>query len=163
MPRAVRVVTRDPGVPGLPAAALAAVLAAAGLAADPSAPVALVLGLGDPGDGDELVRSAVPHLHVIGAAGHVQVGPFVAPGLTACLRCLAAADALPDPAAADPAAADPALLLAGLALAARDLAHWPDDVPVTWSRTLTLDGGLVVQPRRWHRHPHCGCAWDEAV
>lgn len=122
---------------------------------------------------DPLIRSSVPHLLVTGAATGRRVGPFVQPGLTACLRCVDAHEALHDArrplllsqaarAAIDrPPPVDPLLDQIALAWAARDLLRYLEgDEPSTWS--TTVDVGPVEAPERvrWGRHPDCGCAWD---
>lgn len=122
---------------------------------------------------DPLIRSSVPHLLVTGAATGRRVGPFVHPGLTACLRCVDAHEALHDArrplllsqaarAAADqPPPVDPLLDQIALAWAVRDLLRYLEgDEPSTWS--ATVDIGPVAAPERvrWGRHLDCGCAWD---
>ncbi|WP_182380081.1 hypothetical protein [Nocardioides sp. WS12] len=122
---------------------------------------------------DPLVRDSVPHLLVTGAACGRRVGPFVQPGLTACLRCVDAHEALQDPrrpllltqaarAAADwPPPVDPLLDEIALAWAVRDLVRYIEgDEPSTWS--ATIDVGPLDPPQRvrWGRHLDCGCAWD---
>lgn len=122
---------------------------------------------------DPLVRSSAPHLLVTGAATGRRVGPFVQPGLTACLRCVDAHESLHDArrpllvsqaatAAADwPPPVDPLLDQVALAWAVRDLLRYLEgDEPSTWS--ATIDIGPLEPPERvrWGRHPDCGCAWD---
>ncbi|KRA37978.1 MULTISPECIES: hypothetical protein [unclassified Nocardioides] len=122
---------------------------------------------------DPLVRGSVPHLLVTGAASGRRVGPFVQPGLTACLRCVDAHESLHDArrpllvsqaasAAADwPPPVDPLLDQLALAWAVRDLLRYLEgDEPSTWS--ATIDIRPVDPPERvaWGRHPDCGCAWD---
>ena len=100
-----------------------------------------------------------------------MVGPFVAPGTTACLRCVDAHCTDADPAwpllvrqyaaasardRADgvPEPVDPLLASLALAWAARDLACYVDGGrPSTWSATVTL------HPRPdhvWRPAPGCG-------
>jgi hypothetical protein len=125
------------------------------------------------GDVDPLVREGAPHLLVIcGAAA--RVGPFVVPGQTACLRCVDAHLAEPDPrrplvveqvarsaGRAEVAPVDPTLEVLALAWAVRDLARYVEgDRPATWSATVDLDHSSAGVRREWERHPHCGCAWD---
>ncbi|WP_309648087.1 hypothetical protein [Nocardioides sp.] len=123
---------------------------------------------------DDLVREGVAHLLLAGACGSVVVGPFVLPGVTACLRCLDAHRAEADPrralvveqVVARPTAVvrDPALHAMALAWAARDVVRFVEGAqPSTWSTSFDL--GPLVAPvgRLWSRHPHCGCSWDEAL
>lgn len=122
---------------------------------------------------DTLVSADRAHLLVTGVAGRLRIGPFVVPGLTACLRCLDAhltdhdprhplvveQHLVPDPADRP----DPADLQLALAWAARDVvALICGDRPSTWSTTIDLEpGGPLSQ--RWRRHPGCGCAWGDAL
>jgi hypothetical protein len=110
------------------------------------------------------------------------VGPFVVPGVTACVRCIDAHRSVLDPhhvavttryvhATSQPRAdgladlAEPALAALALAWAIRDVAtHLAGGEPATWSRTLSL--GAEPAARReetWMRHPGCGCSWDADV
>jgi hypothetical protein len=120
---------------------------------------------------DRLVRDDRTHLLVSLLADRVRLGPFVAPGVTACLRCVDAHLGELDPRRAlvlqqledtPPADVSPdlALVHAALALAAREVTTYADgDHPATWSATLTLDPDLHLPRRAWTRHPHCGCSW----
>lgn len=122
---------------------------------------------------DRLVQSNRPHLLLTGVAGRLRVGPFVVPGLTACLRCLdehltdrdprhplvVEQHLTPDPADLP----DRAELRLALAWAARDVVTLiGGDRPTTWSATVDLEptGPLTQQ---WRRHPRCGCAWGDAL
>lgn len=157
-------------------------LAAAGLdpaprsgAGDPAA-LRLVLRAGtEPGpeDLDPLVRDGVPHLLLTGLGGSLVVGPLVAPGLTACLRCLAAHRCERDPGDATvraqyrraaPATPDPALLSLGLAWVVRDALTWAEGgLPRTWSATVRLEPDLELVRDEWSRHPACGCCWGDTL
>ncbi len=99
----------------------------------------------------------------------MRQGPFVVPGVTACVRCLDAHRSEHDPRRATVLeqcardgedAGDPALAALGLAAAVADVVGFVDgDRPATWSATVDLGAAQpVVRP--WPRHPHCGCAWD---
>ena len=126
---------------------------------------------------DPLLRVGLPHLVVAPGPGGLTVGPFVAPGLTACLRCVDARLAERDPRrpmlleqcrpatlASGPVPRDPALFSIAVALAARDVVSFVDgDEPTTWSATVTVGTELSLARRGWRRHPHCGCAWDDAL
>jgi len=122
---------------------------------------------------DGLVQANRPHLLLTSVAGRLRVGPFVVPGLTACLRCLDEHLTDRDPRhplvveqhlTRDPAdlPAQSELRLA-LAWAARDVvALIGGDRPTTWSATVDLEPtGPVLQ--QWRRHPRCGCAWGDAL
>ncbi len=127
---------------------------------------------------DPLVRSRTTHLVVRLVDGGAVVGPFVVPGVTACLRCVDAHHADLDPdhvtvtaryvrATERPRAdgvedvPDPTLGALALSWAVRDLvALCAGREPSTWSRTLAW--GPDVHERRedrWLRHPRCGCSW----
>lgn len=179
--RAVRVRLLAPGHLRADAERL---LAQAGLttASDDAAEMALVLHQGEPVREtlDALVRDALPHLLVTASEARIEVGPFVVPGLTACLRCVDAHRGEADvrralvleqvsrlvrsevPASTTRAApSDPLLWSWALAWAARDLARYAEgDEPSTWSASHTIDPVAAPVGRRWARHPHCGCAWQ---
>jgi hypothetical protein len=104
---------------------------------------------------------------VVAVPDAVRVGPFVVPGLTACLRCVRAG--LEDPQAPAPAGraapvagpgVDAGLLAVALGWAARDVSTWTrGGTPSTWSATVTVGIDLRPAAREFHRHPHCGCSW----
>jgi hypothetical protein len=138
-----------------------------------AATVTLVVGLGPVRRGrlDALLQGGHPHLVVSGSPTAWEVGPFVAPGRTACLRCVDAARAEVEPRravvadqlarAAGPAPVSPTLQAAALALAVREVVSYVDgDVPTTWSASLLLGVSGAPLLRAWARHPLCGCAWD---
>ena len=124
---------------------------------------------------DPLVREGRPHLVVEPRPGGLEIGPLVAPGATACLRCVDAHRAEADPRRAmvleqcveatrtvGAVPRDPALLAAASALAASEVTCWADGGrPLTWSGSLLLRPGTPPEHQRWRRHPHCGCAWDQ--
>lgn len=136
----------------------------------------LVLSEGEPLRGalDDLVREGAPHLLVVSRAGRLEVGPFVLPGRTACLRCVDAHRAEPDPrrhlvveqvarAVADGAIEPRDDLLWSIAIpwAVRDLLRFVEgDRPSTWSASFEIGPTDAPLARQWTRHPHCGCAWD---
>lgn len=123
---------------------------------------------------DPLVRDGVPHLVAVSTPWGWELGPFVVPGETACLRCVDAARGDNDPRygvvldqlvrSASPAPVAPALSAIAMGWVARDLiAHRRGVRPSTWSTTVRLTdspGPELVDEHRWLRHPHCGCAWD---
>jgi bacteriocin biosynthesis cyclodehydratase domain-containing protein len=141
----------------------------------------VLVGVGEPHREqlDEWTRAGTPYLLVRLTEGRAVVGPFVAPGRTACLRCLDAHHADADPAwpllvrqyasasvrdRADgaPEPVDPLLARLALAWAARDLAAYVDGGrPSTWSTTVTLHPRPdEVESQSWLRHPACSCSWD---
>jgi hypothetical protein len=129
---------------------------------------------------DELFRSDTPHLLVQVVEGVVRLGPFVVPGVTACLRCVDAhlgdadprralvveqyaraavhrADGVPEP-------VDPAVVTSAIGWAARDLVSFVDDeVPATWSAGVRFGPGMQQERTEWPRHQRCGCAWADAT
>jgi bacteriocin biosynthesis cyclodehydratase domain-containing protein len=172
--RSVRLVGDLPGAHDL--------LAACGVAAvGGHGDVTLVLGAGETDRDllDPLVRHGDPHLVVRLVDGCALVGPFVAPGVTACLRCVDAHRAVTDPDHVTvtqryvhassiprrdgvPDVADPALAAVALSTAVRDVvAHLDGRRPATWSRTILLgpDPGQRAE-EAWSRHPECGCCWS---
>lgn len=126
---------------------------------------------------DPLVRAGLPHLLVRLVEGEALVGPFVAPGRTACVRCLDAHRVLDAPEtpvlaaqharARDerrdgvPEPVDSALATLATAWAVRDLVtHADGGQPSTWSATVHLTATLAAVTRTdWLRHPACGCNW----
>lgn len=120
---------------------------------------------------DEWMRESRPHLTVRNLAGRVEVGPLVAPGLTACLRCVDAHRADLDPghglvveqhAPRPEEPCDPLLMRLALALAVRDVVTFLEgERPRTWSATVAVEESLRLDQREWTRHPRCGCSWQE--
>lgn len=139
-----------------------------GLAPDRGAPVGLWVATAghEPTAADRWMAQSLPHLAVLLATDSVRIGPFVSPGLTACVRCVAAATpAAPGVGVPSPydVPLDPALLTLALGWAARDLRTWAaGGEPATWSATYDLGPHPLPTRRRWLRHPHCGCSWFEA-
>jgi nucleotide-binding universal stress UspA family protein len=160
----------------------AELLADAGLSApdDPEPPtVWLVLSEGEPVREtlDDLVRQGAPHLVVTSRVGRLEVGPFVVPGSTACLRCVDAHRAEPDPrrhlvveqtarvvAAGVPEPRDDLLWSIATAWAVRDVLRFVEgDRPSTWSTSFEIGPVDPPRARDWARHPHCGCVWDQLL
>lgn len=151
-------------------------LRSAGVALAEHAEVRLLLAYGAlPRDlADPLVREGIAHLAAVLTPWGWDVGPFVAPGQTACLRCVDATRSDQDPRhgvvtdqaarSAAPVPARAALDALALGWIARDLtAYARGDRPSTWSTTVRLvesPGEEPVSEERWLRHPLCGCAWD---
>ena len=135
----------------------------------------LLVTEGEPERGrlDALVRDEVPHLLVRDHGDALVLGPFVVPGATACLRCVDCHHGDADPRRAlvveqvatqpplVPVAHDASLRAVALSLAVRDLVTFVEGgEPATWSSTIRVTAALDLVPRRWLRHPACGCAWD---
>lgn len=163
---------------------LEAALTWAGMRSRPRAGLALVLSVGevDRSTIDPLLRADLPHLVVRIVDGVVLLGPFVSPGLTACLRCLDAHHADEDPgypvaleryvaAGARPRddgcldVPDPGTTALALAWAARDLRTFSSGrTPSTWSSTIAIGGtGSAISACAWQPHPRCGCRWFESA
>lgn len=154
-------------------------LAEAGLrGAGPHEPVTVLLLVSAGGELprprlDDLMRSGQPHLVVTNLAGRVRIGPFVVPGVTACLRCVDAHASDRDPGHAlvveqhgplEAEPCDPLLVRLALAHAVRDLASYVEgDLPATWSATVPVEPDLRLRRQEWARHPRCGCAWGEGL
>ena len=140
-------------------------LTAAGLVVDTSAPVGISLSPGRLVSPlvDDWSVSSLPHL-LIGVRPHaVEVGPWAAPGVGPCARCVAAsvldegrplrAEQVPLP-----------LLALAVGAAARDLDAWHrGDPPHTWLTSWLFDHEPLPTARRWQRHPYCGCAWFDTA
>jgi hypothetical protein len=142
---------------------------------DAEVSVALVWSEGDPPRArlDDWMRSGTPHLVVREGPGGPLLGPYVVPGVTACLRCVDAHLGEQDPRRAlvveqvattpplRPFEPDPALRALAVAWTVRDLvAAAEGGVPATWSATVAL-GLLPPTVTAYRRHLHCGCAWAE--
>lgn len=146
-----------------------------------TATVGALVGVGEPDREllDGWTRAGTPYVVVRMTEGRARLGPFVAPGRTACLRCVDAHHTDADPAwpllvrqyaAASrrdrpdgaPEPLDPLLAALAVAWAARDLASYVDGRrPSTWSATVTLDPDRdALETQVWHRHPECGCGWS---
>jgi hypothetical protein len=155
----------------------------AGIRGDPAtgSDCGVLIGIGEPDRElvDAWTRAATPYLLVRLTEGRAVLGPFVAIGRTACLRCIDGhcADADPswpllvrqysaaasrDRADGAPEPLDPLLAALAVAWAARDLASYVDGLrPTTWSSTVTVHGRLDrIETRSWLRHPACCCGWE---
>ena len=146
----------------------------------PYAVLVIAVGEFDRTRTDALTHSDTPHLLVQLAENVIRLGPFVVPGVTACLRCVDAhlgdtdprraliveqyaraavhrADGVPEP-------VDPAVATAVIGWAVRDLVSFVDDeVPATWSAGLRFGPGMRNETTEWSRHQSCGCAWADAT
>jgi hypothetical protein len=122
---------------------------------------------------DDHIRDGSAHIVVAGGPDGWTVGPYVVPGVTACLRCCDAELGRRDPRRAlvveqyarrttgdgDPAGR--ALALAYLVRELRTVAA--GGRPTSWSAVVELGGSGPLEPRHVRRHPDCGCAWDIAL
>lgn len=150
-------------------------LASAAAATDSAGDVHVLLGYGAlPRElADPLVRDGIAHLAAVLTPWGWELGPFVVPGLTACLRCVDAAHSDHDPRygvvldqlarASTPLPMAAPLSTLALAWVARDLhAYRRGERPSTWSATIRLGDSPAedAAAQHWLRHPHCGCAWD---
>ena len=144
--------------------AVAASLAAAGVVVDPAAPVGIAVAPG------RLVSTTVdawcvdslPHVLVAVRPHAVEVGPWVAPGVGPCARCVAAA-VLDEGGPASAGAMPRPLLTLGVGAVARDLGAWSrGELPHTWLSSLRFYHEPLPTARRWQRHPYCGCAWFDS-
>lgn len=142
-----------------------AALLAAGVAIDASAPVGISVAPGRQVSAlvDDWSVSSLPHLLVGVWPYAVDVGPWAAPGVGPCARCVAAA--VLDEGRPLPADRVPLPLLAMAAgAAARDLAAWDrGEPPHTWLRSWRHDHEPLPTARHWQRHPYCGCAWFDTA
>lgn len=136
---------------------------AADAAPGPPSPVVLIAHhIVVPAVTADLLRDDVPHLPIVFAGGRVRVGPFVRPGVTACLACDAAHERDADPewpllatqlAGRSPAPVPPALAAEAGRVAAH-LLRESEPFPVQRSVRLNADSAH----REWGSHrPHAGC------
>jgi bacteriocin biosynthesis cyclodehydratase domain-containing protein len=134
----------------------------------------------DRADLDPFLRSDQPHVVLTVSEGRVQLGPWVHPGVTACVRCLDAhrhesdprhgvvaqqyADAGPGGTCGLPPPVPADLVDIAVGLLARDVTRWADgEQPLTWSSVITVDPELTLSRTLWRRHPGCGCSWAGTV
>ena len=145
-----------------------AALAVAGVTVETSAPVGVSLARGRTVSAtlDDWSVASLPYLLVGVTPWAVEVGPWAAPGVGPCARCVAAA-VLDDGTSPVAEVADevprPLLALAAGAVA-RDLVAWTaGEAPHTWLTSWRFDHRPVPAARRWERHPYCGCAWFDTA
>lgn len=122
---------------------------------------------------DDLIRDGQPHLVLSGGPDGWTVGPYVLPGVTACLRCSDADKALGDPrrglvvdqyASRTQGDEDPVTRSLAVAYAVREVRMIVrGERPTTWSSTVRIAASGTLEPQRVRRHPACGCAWDIAL
>ncbi len=140
-------------------------LAAAGVVVDPLAPVGIAVAPGRVVSEtvDDWSVSSLPHLLVGIWPYAVEVGPWVAPGVGPCARCVAAA--VLDDGRQLPVVLLPRPLVALAAgTTARDLGAWArGETPHTWLTSWRVDHEPIPRARRWQRHPYCGCAWFDTA
>jgi hypothetical protein len=146
-------------------APVVAALVAAGVAVDPLAPLGVSVASGRRVSGvvDDWSVASLPHL-LLGVWPYaVEVGPWAAPGIGPCARCVAAA-VLDEGSAVPPERVPLPLLALAAGAAARDLGAWArGDTPHTWLTSWRFDHEPVPVARRWARHPYCGCAWFDTA
>ena len=142
-----------------------AALHAAGVVVRPDAAVGISVAPGRTVSGtvDDWSVSSLPHLLVGVWSYAVDVGPWAAPGVGPCARCVAAS--VLDDGARTPVPRLPRPLVALAAgAAARDLGAWTrGETPHTWLTSWRVDHEPVPRQRRWQRHPYCGCAWFDTA
>ncbi|MDR7251355.1 hypothetical protein J2X46_000327 [Nocardioides sp. BE266] len=142
-----------------------AALAVAGVAVDAGAPVGVAVTPGRLVSAtlDDWTVSSLPHLLVAVWPWAVDVGPWAAPGVGPCARCVAAA-VLDDGSRSRPGHLPPPLLALAAGTCARDLARWArGETPYTWLTSWSLGDEPLPPSRRWERHPYCGCAWFDTA
>lgn len=116
---------------------------------------------------DDLLAHDRPALYTSVLPTRVRVGPFVAPGATACLRCAEAqaqgVRPLPRPPEAPPPLPEDLCSLVlerALVAAVSDLCAWAEGrQPSTWSASVWMRSAHDVERETWQQHPHCGCCW----
>ncbi|MCD6638280.1 MAG: hypothetical protein LT071_00005 [Nocardioides sp.] len=142
-----------------------AALATAGVGSSHRAAVGLVVSRGRAPrpESDRWSVESRPHLLVDAREDRIDVGPWVLPGTGPCARCVEAATLdVGDPRPVGPL--DPALVTLAAGWVARDLRAWlRGETPTTWATSWRLDHAPAPTPRRWQRHPYCGCAWFETA
>lgn len=119
---------------------------------------------------DEHIRDGTAHLVVAGSPTGWTIGPYVVPGVTACLRCVDAELGRLDPRRAlvveqyarrTAGDGDPVGRALALAYTARELRTIAGGGrPTTWSAVVHVGGSGSLEPQHVRRHPACGCAWD---
>lgn len=135
-------------------------------------------GRSDPLEVHPLLRDGTPHLLAVVRERVGVVGPFVVPGVSACLRCLDLHRTDRDPrwpfvaaqlgtdgtGDAGTGACAAAVAGATAAIAVLQVLGWLDTgaLPATASATLEVDESGQVRRRAWSVHPGCGCDWAEA-
>lgn len=145
--------------------AVGAALAAAGVVVDPTAAVGIAVAPGRRVSAtvDAWCVDSLPHLLVSVQPYAVEVGPWVAPGVGPCARCVAAA-VLDEGGPPSAAGAPRPLLALGAGVVARDLGAWSrGELPHTWLTSWRVDHESLPAARRWQRHPYCGCGWFETA
>ena len=129
--------------------------AAAGIAVSPGRLVSATV--------DDWTVASLPHLLVSVRPWAVEVGPWAAPGVGPCARCVAAA-VLDEGGRSRSGDLPRPLLALAAGAAARELAAWArGETPHSWLTSWTHDHEPLPRSRRWQRHPYCGCAWFETA
>ncbi len=144
---------------------VASALEAAGIVVDGSAGVGVAVSSGRlvSATVDDWSVASLPHLLVAVQPYAVEVGPWAAPGIGPCARCVAAT-VLDEGSPARAERAPRPLLALAAGAAARDLAAWAGgETPHSWLTSWRHDHEPLPTARRWQRHPYCGCAWFETA
>ena len=146
-------------------APVAAALGAAGVAVDPVAAVGISVAPGRQVSAlvDDWSVSSLPHLLVGVWPYAVEVGPWAAPGVGPCARCVAAS-VLDDGSGLHLGGVPRPLVALAAGAAARELGAWSrGETPSTWLTSWRFDHEPLPRSRRWQRHPYCGCAWFDTA
>lgn len=157
-------------------------LTASGARADGNRTTAAVRVLLSPGEPDralvdDLAGEEAPTLYLGVVDARIRIGPFVVPGVTACLRCVDChgqdrdpgrpVASLPEVGGRDPvwpADVPPLAMQLALVLVAGDVVAWLEGRrPDSWSASTWVDDDLRSTRTAWSRHPHCGCAWQDML
>lgn len=141
--------------------------AAGGAAAGGAAVVVVAHHLVSPAFATALMADDRPHLPLVLTAAGAEVGPYVEPGITACLSCLAAHRREADPAWPAIAAqllgrpvvdVDRSIVWEAGIVAARLLSETVDSPRRVRTRSLILRSGSLRRTVRKHRpHEECRC------
>lgn len=128
--------------------------------------VALAMNLVHPRRAAALMSADTPHLPIVFTGTGAEVGPFVRPGRTACLACIAAHRRDADPTwplvAAQligrPVEVDPSIACEGGIVAARLISEGERRATRQSGHSLTLRAGSLHRTSREHRpHAECRC------
>lgn len=127
--------------------------------------VVIAHGVVEPRRASALMGADVPHLPIVFGVGGVEIGPFVVPGRTACLACVAAHRRDADPAwpllaaqllGRPPMPVDAALATESAGVAALLLSEGARHPHRQQQRSVTLRSGALHRSVRVHR-PHAAC------
>lgn len=138
-----------------------------GAGADAAAVVVVAHHLVAPGFASALMADDVPHLPLVLTGIGAEVGPYVLPGVTACLSCMTARRRDDDPVWPTVAAqllgrplaeVDASIVWEAGIVAARLVSETGDRPPRKPTRSLSLRAGSLRRTVRKHRpHEECRC------